>query len=223
LQKRLIIFFFIVCATSGKTQILDTLRDLFKHKYNIDGRLESRLNFIDHQVTSVTGLRLGIAFKRKLRLGVGLSWLRTRVSKDFYSKNSLGKTDTVTRYMKFYYLCYYADFVFYKTKHWQLSVPIQVGTGRSWFQDQTGFKLSSKPKYFLLLYEPGITVQYKLTKWVGLGTDVAYRFVLRYPRRPENNLNSFCLNFKVLLWFDQLFYELFPKSEISKKRGPAAW
>ncbi|MBL7931899.1 MAG: hypothetical protein JNL60_08355 [Bacteroidia bacterium] len=203
--------------------MLDTLTSLFKHKYSIDSRLESRLSFINHEVTSVTGVRLGLAFRRKLRLGIGVSWLKTPVKTDFYVTNSFGKTDTVTKYMKFYYFCYYADFVFYKTKHWQLSVPIQVGTGRSWFQEKSTYVLSSQPKYYLLLYEPGITVQYKVTKWAGVGADVAYRFVLRTPKRPENNLNSFCLSFKILFWFDQLFFEVFPKSPITKKYGPAVW
>lgn len=223
MRRLLVILLIPAFAGSLRSQMLDTLSSLFKSKYSIDVRLESRLSFINHDVTSVSGVRLGLAFRRKLRLGVGLSWLKTPVKKDFYVKNSLGKTDTLSRFMKFYYFCYYADFVFYKTNHWQLSVPIQVGTGRSWYQDENKYKLSSQPKYYLLLYEPGITVQYKVTRWAGLGTDVAYRFVLRTPRRPENNLNSFCLSFKILFWFDQLFFEVFPKSSITKKYGPAVW
>jgi hypothetical protein len=34
----------------------------------------------------------------------------------------------------------YADFVFHKTKRWQLSVPIQVGTGMYWTQYDDGSK-----------------------------------------------------------------------------------
>ncbi len=223
MRHRFIILLLVFFGGSAQSQMLDTLSSLFKSKYSVDVRLESRFSFINHDLTSVSGVRMGLAFRRKLRLGIGLSWLKTPVKKDFYTKNSKGKTDTSTRYMKFYYFCYYADFVFYKTKHWQLSVPIQVGTGRSWFQENNNYSLSSQPKYYLLLYEPGITVQYKVTRWAGVGADVAYRFVLRTPRRPENNLNSFCLSFKVLFWFDQLFFEVFPKSPVTKKYGPAVW
>lgn len=204
--------------------MLDTLREFFRHKYNIDARLESRYSFFDNQLISVTGARLGVAFQRKLRLGGGISWLKTDVTHTFYSESSAGKTDTIQKFMKFIYLCYYVDFVFYKTKRWQLSVPIQAGTGLSWFQQQKNYRLGSKdPKYLLLLYEPGITVQYKVLKWAGLGTDVAYRFTLRPTKRPENKLNSPSLSFKLLIWFDQLFYEVFPETELAKKYGPAVW
>jgi hypothetical protein len=116
------------------------------------------------------------------------------------------------------------DFVFYKTKRWQLSVPIQTGTGLSWFQQKKNYTIGGKtPKYLLLLYEPGITVQFKIFKWFGLGTDVAYRFTLNSNSETRRQLNSPTYSFKVLVWFDQLFYDLFPESIFAKKFGPAYW
>jgi hypothetical protein len=223
-KKVMLIIFSLFLYVPGKAQILDTLHEFFKHKYNIDARLESRYSFFNNQLISVTGIRLGVAFQRKLRIGGGLSWLKTDITNNFYQQNSQGKIDTVKKFMKFIYLCYYVDFVFYKTKRWQLSVPIQAGTGLSWFQTQKSYQFGDKdPKYLLLLYEPGITVQYKVFKWAGLGTDVAYRFTLRYTRRPENKLTSPSVSFKLLFWFDQLFYELFPETKLAKKYGPAMW
>jgi hypothetical protein len=52
---------------------------------------------------------------------------------------------------------------------------------------------------------------------------VAYRFTLRSTRRPENRLTSPSVSFKLLFWFDQLFYELFPETNLAKKYGPAMW
>jgi hypothetical protein len=220
----MIIVFFLLGSASAGAQILDTLREFFKHKYSIDARLESRYSFYNNQLISVTGLRFGAAFQRKLRIGGGLSWLKTNITSDFYPVATSGKTDTVQKFLKFIYMCYYMDFVFYKTKRWQLSVPIQAGTGLSWFQDQKSYRFRNKDdKYLLLLYEPGITVQYKVLKWAGVGADVAYRFTLRTPKRPENKLNSPSLSFKLLIWFDQLFYEIFPETDIAKKYGPAVW
>ena len=214
----------MLIAFVDKAQFIDSLNYAFKHKYSIDARLESRTSFINHQFTSVTGVRLGVAFQRKLRIGGGISWLKTHVSNNFYSTNALGKTDTLTKFLKFVYFCYYIDFVFYKTKRWQLSVPIQLGTGSSWYQQTKSYSFgNNEEKHFLFLYEPGITVQFKLFKWLGGGADFAYRFAFQNSKKSNVHLNSPSLSFKALFWIDQLFYELFPKSELTKKYGPAYW
>lgn len=230
--KRLLFICLLLSVTCGKAQLLDTLQDLFRHKYSIDARLESRNGFIDNKLSSVSGVRLGLAFQRKFRFGLGVSWLKTQgsnwfreeISKDFYYANNSGGLDTVSKYLKLAYLCLYADFVFYKTKRWQLSVPIQLGFGKLWYQAGRNYVFSSRdPKYFLFLYEPGITVQYKIFKWAGLGTDVAYRFAMQNKKASGVHLSSPSLTFKLLLWFDQLFYDLFPHSEITRRFGPSYW
>ncbi len=208
----------------AKAQFLDTLETIFNNKPSIVARLESRNSFIENQLISVTGLRLGIAYQRKLRIGGGVSWMRSNFANNFYSTNEFGKLDTTTKYLKFTYLCYYIDFVFYKAKRWQLSVPIQIGSGLVWFQRSKKFNLySGDKKSFLLLYEPGITTQFKVFKWFGLGLDIAYRFTLKNNNKIGDKLNSPTYSFKLLVLFDQLFYELFPKSKITKKSGPAVW
>jgi len=207
-----------------RAQYIDSLHDVFQHKYNIDARIEARNSFINGQLISVYGVRLGVAFQRKLRIGGGISFLKSNVKTNFYTRNDLGVPDTVTKFLKFVYLSYYIDFVFYKTKRWQLSVPIQAGVGMSWFQNPPSYDLGDKnPKYLLLLYEPGITVQFKIFKWLGLGSDIAYRFTLKNNKKVGENLNSPTYSFKLLFWLNQAFYDLFPKSKITKRFGPAYW
>jgi hypothetical protein len=125
--------------------------------------------------------------------------------------------------LKFGYIAFYTDFVFYKTKRWQVSVPLQWGAGLTWFKYNNGAQDISSSKDYLLLYEPGISVQFKIFRWCGLGTDIAYRFTLQNNRELRNKLNSPTYGFKFLIWFDQLYYLGFPKSKLSKKYGPADW
>ena len=128
------------------------------------------------------------------------------------------------KYLKFGYFCYYMDFVFHKTKRWQLSVPLQVGTGLLWYQQRRGYHLNTgEAKYFILFYEPGITVQFKLFRWLGLGNDIAYRFAMKDNTRIGQRLSSPTYSFKMLFWFDQLYFELFPQAPLSKTYGPAYW
>ncbi len=207
-----------------KAQLLDTFRVIFNSKSSIDLRFETRYSFISHNPATITGIRIGASFNRKLKMGVGVSWLKNTIKEPGYVLNELNKIDTITQYLKLGYICYYLDFVFYKTKRWQLSIPIQAGTGMSWFQTSKPYQLrGNDKKYFLLLYEPGISTQFKIFKYFGLGIDVAYRFTLKNNKYVGDKLNSPTYGLKVLFWPDQLFYEIFPKHKISKKLGPASW
>ena len=215
--KKLLPLLIICLPYTAKAQLFDTIQALFRQQYSVDARLESRNSFIDHQLVSVNGARLGVCFQRKFKIGIGLSWLNSTVKSPHF-------TDDQPQYLKFGYLCYYLDYVFYKTKRWQLSVPIQAGTGSCWYQKERGYNLGGKDsKYFLLLYEPGITAQFKIFKWFGLGSDVGYRFSLSSGKKSGINLNSPSYSFKLLFWFDQLYYDLFPKSELTKRFGPSYW
>jgi len=207
----------------AKGQFLDTFKVFLHSRPSIDARLESRYSFMNNSPTKVSGLRLGLSFKRKLRVGIGYSWLDTPVYDKEIVKDELGKPKIITSFFKFGYVCYYADFVFHKTKRWQLSVPIQVGTGMYWTRYDDGEKITNSKKRLLLFYEPGITIQYKMTRWCGLGLDVCARLALRNTNYVSNKLNSFVLAPKLLIWFDQIFYMAAPKSKITKEHGPAMW
>ena len=213
----------IVCRLTVNAQFLDTIKSITQKRPGIDARLETRNSFFENGRAKVTGVRLGLIFQKKLRVGVGYSWL----SSDVYEKkaiiNYLGNKDTVNNYLKFGYIAFYTDFVFYKTKRWQVSVPLQWGAGLTWFKYNNGMQDVSSSKDYLLLYEPGISVQFKIFRWCGLGTDIAYRFTLQNKRELRNKLNSPTYGFKFLIWFDQLYYLGFPKSKLSKKYGPADW
>ena len=206
-----------------KGQFLDTFKVFLRSKPSIDARLESRYSFFSNTATKVSGVRAGLSFRRKLRVGMGYSWLSGDVSDKKKLTGLNGETVSVDNYLKFGYLCFYADFVFFKSKRWQLSVPIQAGTGLAWFQHSyNGEKVRSR-KHFLLLYEPGITVQFKALTWCGLGLDMGYRFALKNTHNVGEKLNSFTVAPKLLIWFDQIFFEVFPKSKITKRFGPAYW
>lgn len=222
-MKLKLICIFTLISFFVKGQFLDTFKVFLHSRPSIDARLESRYSFINNSATKVTGLKLGVSFKRKLRLGLGYSWLDTDVFEKRTIMDGNGNLFNTKDYFKFGYVCFYADFVFHKTKRWQLSVPIQCGTGMYWTQYKDGIKIIKSKKRLLLFYEPGITIQFKVTKWLGLGLDVCGRLALRNTNYVGNKLNSFVLAPKLLIWFDQIFYTIAPKSKLTKKFGPAYW
>lgn len=215
----------ICCFVSffAKAQFLDTFKVFLKSRPSIDARLETRYSVMNNSLTKVSGVRLGLSFRRKLRVGLGYSWLDTDVTESKLITDAYGNIRFADDYFKFGYVCGYADFVFHKTKRWQISVPIQVGIGSYWTQYHDGLKTIKSEKRLLLIYEPGISTQYKITRWLGLGFDVCFRLALRNTNYVGNRLNSIILAPKLLIWFDQIFFMALPKSKITKKYGPAYW
>jgi hypothetical protein len=207
-----------------EAQFLDSIKAVVKRKYSIDARLESRNSFIDNSLTTVSGARLGLAFQQKLRFGFGADWLKSDITKTTQRVLPDRSVEKTTYFLKWAYISAYVDFVFYKTKRWQLGVPIQIGLGQSWWQlDRTYRFKTNEAKYFVFIYEPGITAQFKVFKFFGLGADVAYRFCLKDNSKVGPKLTAPTYSFKLLFWGDQLFYEVFPRSKITKRFGPAYW
>ena len=169
------------------------------------------------------GVRVGASFGRKLKLGGGVSWLNSDIENSNFTLSETGTVIHTPKYLKLAYVVLYADFVFYKTQRWQVSVPLQMGFGASWFQSQYKYSIDKNKKYFLMLYEPGISTQFKIFKYLGLGVDVGYRFAIKNNNYVGSRFSSPTYAFKVMFWADQLFYEVFPKSKITEKFGPAVW
>lgn len=218
LTMALFLFYF-----KGQAQLLDTFKVLLKSKSSLDLRLESRYSFISNDLAGISGIRIGATFKRKLKIGGGISWLSDDILHSSYTVTESNVVVYTPRYLKLAYLAFYADFVFYKTKRWQMSIPVQTGIGYAWYQDAYKYSFASGNKSLFFLYEPGISTNFKVFKWFGFGVDVGYRFAVKNKHYIDERFCSPTYAFKILFWADQLFYELFPESKLAKKKGPAVW
>ena len=77
MKKQLFIFCLLVINLFCKGQFMDSIYDVIKQKRSFNINLELRFSFINNQLTTVNGLRGGISFNRKLRIGGGISWLNS--------------------------------------------------------------------------------------------------------------------------------------------------
>jgi hypothetical protein len=176
----------------SKAQLLDSLEAYIKTRPTIDARLESRNSFIKYGRAKISGVRLGVTYRKKLRLGIGYSWLDSEVYTPRLITDPTGNQVYVDNYLNFGYVAYYADFVFHKTKRWQLSVPLQLGTGLSWFNSYYNYQPYTSKKYFLLLYEPGISVQFKVFKWFGMSV------IVQFELGKENIIEGYFNNINII-------------------------
>ncbi|GIV27468.1 MAG: hypothetical protein KatS3mg027_1282 [Bacteroidia bacterium] len=206
-----------------RAQLVDSLKSDLHKKPGIDFGIETRNSFLLNDTVKFRGIKAGIRFGKKLKLGVSFNWLKSNIYNKvnyFYDSSK----DTTSGYFKMAYFSVYTKIVYHKTKRWEFTTPLQIGYGHSWLQNKQ--QLSFKNQMFkksMIIYEPTVSVQFKLLKWFGIAGNIGYRFVWHRDENILSHLNGpiYVLNLNLML--DQLFFEIFPDSEITQKYGPAEW
>jgi len=212
----LILVGFTVC----KAQFIDSIYSVMKTKPKIIFRFDSRNSFIDNSRAKIFGWKVGVEFDKRIRIGGGFSNLVDRhdpsLDKVIYESNGLDTFRIAT--LRFSYISYFIDYIFLNTRRWEFSVPIQLGFGgsRYKYRDENA-KLQIHNAKSVLLFEPALSVQYKITKWIGLGTGAGYRLMLLNNKAIEKKFNSPIYIFKFKIFFGGVFQSFSKKDKKSKK------
>lgn len=215
--KAYCLFVALVFCPGAEAQVMDTLRASIARKARFTFKLDTRNSFITNRRAEIFGVKLGVEFDRKLRIGGGVHWLTSKLHKRTYLTSSAGLPDSVDARLSFRYFAYYIEYVFYKTNRWELSIPFQLGLGDSRYRyDYEGNSFVTGRK-MVVIYEPGISTQYKVLRWLGAGADVGLRVMVVNNKAIKENFNSPMYAFKVLIWYDELYKMAFPNSRLTKK------
>ncbi len=194
-----------VIAQSFEEDILDALDNQPK----LDLRLDSRHSFINQTGVSVFGIKGGIEYDRKLRFGIGFNILTTRQTRTVnYTENGQQKKDENARLI-FYNFSPYVEYVFFKQKRWEISVPVQFGIGTSYYNYSTSSGMKKDSRKFVLTYEPAITAQYTLFKYFGAGLGIGYRLMIFDNTAIEESFNSPVYIFRMKVFFGVMYDDLF--------------
>lgn len=166
---------------------------------------DSYYSFIGNKSADVWGFKGGVKIDEKWRLGVGYNLL----SSDIVEKKVLpgkellfAKNDTVKAQLFFRYFPVMAEYIHYNKGNWQISTPLQVGYGQSYFQYFD--KNDNKRRIFkkgVVASQLGVNAQYKIIKWVGLTAGVGYRVMLVNNKEIDAKMNSpiFAVGIKIYL------------------------
>jgi hypothetical protein len=200
-----IILFFLLFTTITHAQIFDSIKVSLGKKPSIRGGLYSRYTFIDGFQKPISGIKLGLSYNNTIRFYFGGSYLKY----PYYATIPIVSGSSVIEVpseIRFWYLFGLTEFVFYKSHKWEFTVPLQLGSGAvnvSYF-DHT-IKYHQKPRG-LFLYEPAISFNYKIFYWIGVGTDVGYRFMGVNNRKDIGiKFNSPVYTFKIIIFWGALY------------------
>lgn len=195
-MKFILVLFFSFCLVSSNAQLLDSIQDCFKYKPKPLFKMDARNAFVTSGFVKVKGIKVGLSHHKRVRYGVGYSWMKT----DYFIINNLDSTN-----LRFSYANLFFEYAFFKSKNWQLEIPIQVGFGRISYQDLESNLLQ---KQWVPIWEPAMTFEYLFLKYFGIGAGVGYRLVFKSKTPISEKFTSPIYIFRFKIYFDQLYKDM---------------
>lgn len=215
MRKILFLFLFLLPFHSIYSQNVE--KD-FSESLNKDGviflRFDTKNSFISNSKVKIWGVNLGFNHNNTVKYGLGFYNLLSPIHKNFYDSYD-GITDTIPTSFNFTYLSLFGEYVFYHSKHWETSLPIQIGIGGTNYSghlNDSSYIYNNKP---ILHYEATLTGQYKFWKYFGLGAGVGYRIMLINNKDIDLKLTSPIYSVKFKFFIGELYRDT--KTKISTK------
>jgi len=184
-----------------KAQLLDSIALFLEDKPRVLFKLDGRGSFISTRSASIWGFKIGVEHDGRVQYGVGYSWLRNDISTELDVNG-----ETVPARLRFGYITPFFEYAFYQRGKWEVSIPVQVGIGQAFYErkDDQGNKFK-EDKSWVFMYEPAMTVEYRLLRFFGAGFGVGYRFAIKTNRNMEENFTAPIYLIKLKLYIPEIF------------------
>ena len=152
----------------------DEFRKSFRSKPKLDVKFDNRFSFIQDNALRTIGLKVGLSFRRKFKVGLGVNQMLVPTERII----TLGDNSFVNADLEYFYFSPYIEYVYYNSKRWEFSLATQLGIGGASYQytNNEGKKIKAVEST-VLSYEPAMLIDYKIVRWVGIGTGVGYRLI----------------------------------------------
>jgi|GEM_PF-794037 hypothetical protein len=212
-MKKLFIITLICCSSLfAKAQLIDTLQKAITRKATFAFSFTSHNSFITNSVANIFGYSVGVTFDKKLTIGGGFNTLQSVITKNVTIDGT-----SVKEQLNFVYFTYFVQYILSLSKHWKLYImPFCVGVGGSSYQYSYKLSFNVVDSYTVMPYEPQVELDYNFNKWLGLYTQVGYRFmILNNPAIPQN-FNSPIYSYGVLFSPFEFLAAIFPHSKAEK-------
>jgi hypothetical protein len=215
-----LLLFILISADSVSQPTLDTINACLKLKPRLFAKVDTRNSFIENSRAQIIGIKGGIHYGKRLYFGVGYNQLYNSApafNKEVYYTGAGNKTDSVTAKLQMWYISIHGEYVFHQAGRWKLSMPLQFGIGKTDYKYFLFGIKRRREENINLIYEPAVSVEYKLTRWFGLGADIGYRFMMSGDRKLLSHFTSPTYSFHLQLYYSELLKSMFPKKEWTKK------
>jgi hypothetical protein len=211
----MLLVFAVQTASAQFNAAVDTPLVSFKNKptpflnYDISGSL------VGGKGATTSEVRGGLDFKKTVRLGIGYAWVVSDIVEDKTVTLESGKDSVVPAELRMQFFTLSAEYTFFDNARWQITMPVMVGYGTSYFRFNErvdgDYKKQKTDKNPVAIYGPSVTATYKLVKWVGISAGIGYRFMVKDNDEVRERLSSPIYSIKARIFFDEIYRSVFPK------------
>lgn len=178
--KTLLVVFFLFNAFISNSQLVDSIATSFRHKPGFYWNYGSNYSFISTQFAGVMNIKMGADFNSTTKIGAGYNWIKKGLDKHNpvpgYSHSQL--------YMR--YVSLFFEYTYFKSKHWEASIPVQIGIGNmNYLHTLSNLTTERSKNNWFVLYEPITTIQYRFLRYFAVGGGIGFRIVL--PNKPTSD------------------------------------
>jgi hypothetical protein len=203
-----------------EAQILEEIGESFRKKPKFFFNFTQYNSFINKQPANVSGIKAGLEFNDKVRLGVGYGWLNS----DIVDRIDITKNDLsyqTNGQLKFNFVSTSFEYEFYSNYPWHISVPLVVGAGGAHYEyiDRMTKERTNTNNFPVVLFEPTINAQYNIIDWVGVSGGLGYRFTMNATMDLKRNFCSPIYVIQLKIFFDEIYRDLFPNGPLTPKGG----
>ncbi len=152
----------------------DEFKKSFKTKPKLDVKFDNRFSFIRDNALKTIGIKVGLNFRRTFKVGIGANQMLLPIETTTIDNEG----NSVPVNLEYFYFSPFIEYVYFNSKRWEFSLSIQHGVGGASYQytNSQGKKVKLQES-LVLSYEPATLIDYKIVRWVGIGTGVGYRVV----------------------------------------------
>lgn len=186
-----------------------TLRSPFK-KLRFDFQLDGRASFINNELVSIGGVKIGLEYRRVNRFGVGFYGLNNNI--DIQSFEDLNQSYNNVFADFSYVTMYYERVVFFNPK-WEFSATAHLGSGTVsiTYQADESDDIQLYADYRMNPVEGSFSGFYHLNYWISVGGGYGYRWVFSEVDTLEDEYSSDLYILKAKIRLGKLVRSVFNK------------
>lgn len=211
MKKIICISLFCSLAITSKCQFIDTLQAAIDRHGSFSFCFNTRSSFIGNYDANIFGYMVGVCFGKKFTIGGGINTLSSTIYHTKYENN-----DTLKGKLNFTYFSYFVEYILTLSKHWRIDIPVSIGIGNASIQYTNGKSTITENNKTIVPLEPQVEVDYNFNRYVGLYTQVGYRYMLVHNRLLTYNFNSVTYSVGVLIYPLEIYAGLFPRTKLAR-------
>ncbi len=182
-------------------QFENEFKNSFKERPKLDIKADSRGSFIKNFLVVTAGIKVGLNYNNKVKFGLGYNLL-------FNEVNSTTQLEGVEIPVKFNYRYFspYIEYVYFDSKRWSFCLSSQIGVGEAYYNAiDIGNGSDRVAESIMVSYEPAMYIDYKIIKYLGIGTGVGYRIMLFKNNSIDEQMTYPEYILKVKVYFGEIF------------------